>query len=234
MRTADRGFTLVELLVVISVLVLLAGMAVPVLSGVLAEAKKTATRGQMNSIRLALTAYDDRFGGYPPSDPNQVAKCSDGSSTIGGGYANTGAEALCFFIRGWYIDSGKVIRGVKYQIKNVTGNWDEVKPFYTPDENEQFASGHSRYGFGGAQYGQFFGDRFDDHRPILYFKASGSGSNPFRQDHNAEAINKWKPSGARDFDSFVIRNGIARSNDFMLWSAGPDYLFFTKDDMIFP
>jgi hypothetical protein len=204
------------------------------LARVLGEARTSATRGQMNCLRLALTAYDDRFGQLPPSDPAQVAKCGDGSAQVGPGYANTGAEALCFFIRGWYIDNGKVVRGLKYKVRNITGNWEDVLPFYTPDEDEQFPSNHPRYGFGGAAHGQFLGDRFDDRRPILYFKADGSGKNPFRENHNSRIINKWKPGGARGFDSFVIRDGLARSSDFLLWSAGLDAQFFTADDMVFP
>jgi hypothetical protein len=204
-----------------------------ILPSLVPRPRPPATRRQLNILWLALSAYDDRFGALPPSDPRQVARCGDETVQIGPGYAGTGAEALCFFLRGWYIDNGQVVRGVKYKVKNVTGNWDEVKPFYTPDEDEQFPSNHPRYGFGGAQYGQFFGDRFDNHRPILYFKANPSRpGNPFSQADNAAILERWKAPNPRPVDRFLMDGGQPRYTQFVLWSTGPDGLYLSDDDIV--
>ncbi len=60
-----RGFTLLELLVVLVVLGLLAGLIGPQLFGRVGEAKATTARTQMELIGVALDSYRLDNGGYP-------------------------------------------------------------------------------------------------------------------------------------------------------------------------
>ena len=73
MRDASRraGFTLVELLVVIGIIVLLIGILLPVISAVRRSAEKNATRLDLQTIGLALESYRKDFGDYPRPPDSQ-------------------------------------------------------------------------------------------------------------------------------------------------------------------
>lgn len=61
----DRGFTLIELIVVIVVLGLLAGLVAPQIFGRVSEAKAVTARTQMELLAAALDGYRLDNGGYP-------------------------------------------------------------------------------------------------------------------------------------------------------------------------
>lgn len=63
-----RGFTLIEVLVVIVVLGILAAIIVPRITGRLDEAKIEATKVQMKAIRDALEQYRLDNGFYPTTE----------------------------------------------------------------------------------------------------------------------------------------------------------------------
>ncbi len=60
-----NGFTLIELIVVIVVLGLLAGLVAPQIFGRVSEAKAVTTRTQMELLSAALDGYRLDNGGYP-------------------------------------------------------------------------------------------------------------------------------------------------------------------------
>jgi type II secretion system protein G len=60
-----KGFTLVEILVVIGIIGLLAVFLVPSLLGARDRAKETAVKGVMHSVQLALEAYQMENEVYP-------------------------------------------------------------------------------------------------------------------------------------------------------------------------
>ena len=61
----DEGFTLLELLVVLAILALLAGIATPRVIGYLSTAKSEAARLQIDSLGQALDLYRIDAGAYP-------------------------------------------------------------------------------------------------------------------------------------------------------------------------
>jgi prepilin-type N-terminal cleavage/methylation domain-containing protein len=69
-RRAGRGFTLVELMVVISIIGLLVTLLVPVVSSARLIASKTATTKTIKDLSMGLENYKGDFGEYPPSRPS--------------------------------------------------------------------------------------------------------------------------------------------------------------------
>jgi len=67
-RRPSRGFTLLELLVVIIVLGLLAGLVAPQIFGRVGEAKVTTARTQMSLVGTALDSYRLDNGAYPTTE----------------------------------------------------------------------------------------------------------------------------------------------------------------------
>ena len=62
---ALRGFTLLELLIVIAIIGILAGMGITVYPMVITHAKKQQARTTIKNLELALAAYKSDFGIYP-------------------------------------------------------------------------------------------------------------------------------------------------------------------------
>jgi len=62
----NRGFTLVEMLVVISIIVVLMAILVPVVQGARHRARMVECTAQMQDIMLAMTDYKRQYHRYPP------------------------------------------------------------------------------------------------------------------------------------------------------------------------
>lgn len=91
MKRKKTGFTLVELLTVLAIITMLIGLLVPSMATVRRFAKETKQGAQLTTIGLALTAFRDDYGDYPPS--NQY------SDTLGIDYC--GAQKLSEALLGW-------------------------------------------------------------------------------------------------------------------------------------
>jgi prepilin-type N-terminal cleavage/methylation domain-containing protein len=239
MRRGKGGFTLVELMVVVAILGLLAGMIFPALGGVLLIAKKMMTEGQLGSLATAVRSYYQEFDSYPPSSSAEAAKCiSNAGGTGAGNYAKSGAECLPLFTLGWFCPAGggAVTVGQGFKVKDLgsmgaTTQLRSVAPLYAPAKDEKKPGTD----FGGAANGTYFCDKFDGHVPILYFKfKQGATSGKFEQADNSQVFDfaKWKAPTPSSFDSFVISNNIPINTEFVSWSAGPDEKFLTGDDMV--
>jgi general secretion pathway protein G len=81
-----RGFTLLELLLVLSILVVIGGIAVVNFGGAQNEANINATKTQMSAVKNAIEMYKIRLNGLPetldalrdgPSDAAKKAKWND-------------------------------------------------------------------------------------------------------------------------------------------------------------
>jgi len=83
----NKGFTLVELLVVISVLAVLSSLLISNLNNARVQARDTQRKSDFSQIKKALQLYFNDYGGiYPANSGNQIAGCgADGTSACNWG-----------------------------------------------------------------------------------------------------------------------------------------------------
>ena len=89
MKCRKTGMTLVELLVVLGIIALLAGVLIPSLTMVQRTARETKQKAQFSHIEFALETFKKDYGDYPPSDmsPGFIDYC--------------GAQKLAEALVGW-------------------------------------------------------------------------------------------------------------------------------------
>ncbi len=87
-----RGFTLIEMLVVIAIIALLTGIIITNLSGARAKARDSQRISDMGNLQIALELYFDRCKHYPTAlDVSDATKCTNtGTASINlGSYIST-------------------------------------------------------------------------------------------------------------------------------------------------
>jgi prepilin-type N-terminal cleavage/methylation domain-containing protein len=96
-RPSQTGFTLVELLVVISIIGMLAGLMAVAIPKAMEGGKKAKAKGELNAIVAAVKAYKQEYGRWPGSttaDTDKQFKNASSESLISalGGTSNTLVE----------------------------------------------------------------------------------------------------------------------------------------------
>jgi general secretion pathway protein G len=86
--TAERGFTLVELLLVLVILALIAGLVLPGIIGKAEGAKAKAAASQVSRLSMAVESYYLDTG-VTPESLQQLVEDSGGSSGWNGPYVKT-------------------------------------------------------------------------------------------------------------------------------------------------
>lgn len=74
MPTDRRGFTLLELMIVVTIIVMLAGIAMARFGDVLDHSREGATRGAAGSIRSALGIYYGDNSAFPTDDLSSLTE----------------------------------------------------------------------------------------------------------------------------------------------------------------
>ncbi len=78
---AKRGFTLIELMIVVAIIGILAAIAIPKFADLIRKSNEGATKGNLGSIRSALSIYYGDQEGLYPQTPAAL--------TVGGDYMGT-------------------------------------------------------------------------------------------------------------------------------------------------
>ncbi len=81
-----EGFTLIEILVVISIIGVLAAIILPALAGVMEHSKITSGINEIRQLEAALASYESAHRDYPPSRLSELG--------IVGNRTNEGNESL--------------------------------------------------------------------------------------------------------------------------------------------
>jgi prepilin-type N-terminal cleavage/methylation domain-containing protein len=106
-----RGFTLVEMLIVITIIALLAGLTMGAYTYAIRSSKRRLTTGTFEAVKSALEQYNTEFGEYPESaNSGQMTEILPGKNYDTGG-------AACLY---------QALSGDGYdQIKGVAGTGNE-------------------------------------------------------------------------------------------------------------
>ena len=65
MKTVQKGFTLIELMIVVAIIGILAALVIPKIVGRSEQARATAAHADISSIKTALDAFEVDNGFYP-------------------------------------------------------------------------------------------------------------------------------------------------------------------------
>jgi prepilin-type N-terminal cleavage/methylation domain-containing protein len=83
-RAVQRGFTLVELLIVVIILAILAAIVIPQFSSATRDAQEAALDSNLNALRSAIELYKAQHSGkYPGAVAATGATCTVGSAGTG-------------------------------------------------------------------------------------------------------------------------------------------------------
>jgi prepilin-type N-terminal cleavage/methylation domain-containing protein len=163
---APCGFTLIEMLIVIAIIGILAGLLFPVVVMFRQDARIKATRMRLVNLRGALETYRSRFGDYPPSSlgpfgpgatPNDtnlgiesatacLASNADGRSPLGkiageeGFFGNTDDDAARRNVTAWYFGDNR--------LREILDEWEQPFVYFHARDYTRPAA-CSRYKIGG-------------------------------------------------------------------------------------
>lgn len=88
-RTTERGFTLVELMVVVAVIGVLATIAIPLFVNVQARGRIAKAQADSRSLASAVGVYSAHMGAIPTALPQLTAVATNAQGNLAGPFMNS-------------------------------------------------------------------------------------------------------------------------------------------------
>ncbi len=225
---ASAGFTLVELLVVMSIIGVLIGLLYPAVNVAVRAARVARTQAIIQSLTVGLEAFKGDWGVYPPSNNDGDDRLEEGPTGQGKGNQLMAVALMGPDGKGWGVRAA-----------DQTGATDWLLPFggkarnaYGPYfQQESGAMGYVRDGFPTYGSGGF----------ILYYRFDPGGSsgvsglfgnydekdNPLGEDLFKDGGGFYTQGHFRLSAMYKAADGASRWQrpDYLLISPGPDRLY---------
>jgi prepilin-type N-terminal cleavage/methylation domain-containing protein len=191
-RFQDEAFTLLELMVVIAIVVVLAGLLFPAVHSVLDRAKKVQAKNDLTQIVTAVNAFYTEYGRYPTD------QTTDNAATYGAG----GSSSKFVFD--------------ELRAQTATLNTRQIV-FVSPPEDTSQASPRGKIGTDGQLHDPWssaYAFRIDadyNNQVANPYGTNGAGADPIRQGVIAWSLGKDKQVGNRGDQKFT------NSDDVISW-----------------
>ena len=212
-RGRSRGFTLVEMLVVIGIIVLLVGILLPVLGRTRRQADRSRTELDLNAISMALENFKQTAGNYPPV-PYSGFNANNGA--VAAATANTGPKVLYYALA----------QGFKVRQDGQTyGPFIDPEKFNTKGNTLNDRNGTPILYFPAQMHPA------PNLAVVHYVDAASNSVKPMFNYTNSGGLGLAKKDmqtilGDRNNDGLITgAEQVGYTGSFILWAAGPDKLF---------
>ncbi|MCA8914226.1 MAG: type II secretion system protein [Planctomycetes bacterium] len=111
MRHSRHGFTLIEIMIVVGIIILLAAVLLVSFSGVFSKSKQAQTKTTIETLKANVESYQAKWGVPPPSNLAELGILAGYPALADPNKENIGIEALVLALRskreqGPYLDPG--------------------------------------------------------------------------------------------------------------------------------
>ncbi len=211
-----RAFTLVEMLVVIGIIVLIIGIALPMLNQAWKNAVKTRMGADLQAISVGLDAYRQDFKDFPRIDYSVIGPGGANGINVPTS-ANTiqipGAVVLCWALLAPGLDAQDGADGPGFRVRSFA---NASSPSGSTGQGQVYgpyiAAGRFNIGNGTDDSYSTINDRYG--HPYLYFPAN-KGANPNRQNPPAvpttihgHFVEAWSPTSTNPPPMFNATDGV--------------------------
>jgi prepilin-type N-terminal cleavage/methylation domain-containing protein len=220
-----RGFTLVELLVVIMVIASLAAIVTPAVMRAQSSARNAAIKAEIDMLHMAIMNYKNEYGSFPPSLDAVLAGTSPASKHLGRLFPRCATVSNELQSS---LPTGVVITGT-----NAVSFWLSG---YTDNPALPLTGGTRKklYDFDMSRVNQSTGAYFPSGKsasPYLYIDSTMYTSVPYAGGSSASP-GAFRVSFANDPTPFAnTAQAFANPDTFQILCAGRDETFGTDDDI---